>query len=193
MTSDNIGEAIVAALDAATVDLDKLVDGTIIAADELNENLDTGLGQLDRDWETAASQLARLRHARQLLSTLENAYERFIGEHAPFGATELLGVGLVTVRRGSDRKQWDHDGLSRAVIDAHVIANEGVSPDPFDVRDWLMDAAAISYWRTTKLKPLGIDVDDYCHKERGRLTVQIDAAEGATDTSSESSASATMV
>lgn len=159
-------------------DLDTAVDHCIHAADALNEML--SLDPDDIDWREAASQLARLRHARKLLQTLEGSYEAFIGGQAPYGESELVGVGLVNVRKSPSLK-WDHDRTAAAVLDAHLSGGTGEVPDPWTVRDWLMEAAAFAYWRKTPLRALGIDPDEYAEKTPGRWTVQIIPATGATD------------
>jgi hypothetical protein len=49
--------------------------------------------------------------------------------------------------------------------DRQVITAEAV--------DEVLRAAAISYWRTTVLRSMGVDYDDAVETERGRRTVHV--------------------
>lgn len=170
--------------------LDVAVDATIIAADTLNE----ALLALDPDvpWELAASMLARVTHARKLLHQLEASFERHIGEHGPYGDTELEGVGYLSVHRRKGRKQWRHDDwkrdVRRAVLDRRDVAGESlVNPETgeeVNVYELIADAQDVhgaTAPKLTALKALGLDGDDYCYTESGSLDVKIDTAAGATD------------
>lgn len=177
--------------------LDQAVDHIIVAVDELNEMLDLDLGDLE--FEAAASLLARLRHARMLAQTLEGSFERHIGQVGPYGVTELVGVGLVTVRRTKDRKEWAHDRWKSDVrsriiereLDADGLPDTVVDPDTgnvIELPDLLhgvieqaQDVHGAGAPKLTALKALGLNGDDYCTTIKGRHTVQIDTASGATD------------
>lgn len=141
-------------------------------------DVDDSLLNLQPDsWENAALLLHHLRLARQALATAESKVETLVAQMmrdaGVFDATELNGIGVIQRRGGSKRKQWEHDALAKQVIDTHMTDTDGEVPDPWVVRDWLLEAAAVGYWRVGVLKKLGIDVDDYCATEPGRPTVQI--------------------
>ena len=149
-----------------------------VAAEELNTEATLIPWQL---WEDAAALLHRLREARKLLQKVENGLETHVAKariaEGIKDPVEVPGVGVVTHRRTATRKDWDHDGLAKQVI--HLWADEhgGEIPDGFETRDLLMKHAAISYWRVTGLKENGVEVDDFCTKIPGRLTVDIQAGE----------------
>lgn len=144
-----------------------------VAADDLNE----ALVDFDDDWQHAVLMLHSLRLARQTLQVCEAAIEKAITSSAPREPQEIPGVGTMQVRKGSTRKAWDHDGLAKAVISTRLAAT-GEVPDPFEVRDWITEAASFSYWRVGILRELGIDASDYCESTPGRATVQITTNEG---------------
>ncbi|MGH6691988.1 MAG: hypothetical protein ACREF4_15065, partial [Gammaproteobacteria bacterium] len=106
--------------------------------------------------------LARLRAVRASLQRSEAAIERDISDMmhtARTRRTEVPGVGMVEVRRGTQRKQWDHQALAKAWLEAYLSTLGGEIPKPWDVRDALLDAAALSYWRAGVLREYGIDPD----------------------------------
>lgn len=130
-------------------------------------------------WRTAAALLRRVREARKRLATLEQALEAHIavqmrhdGIRGGYGQpTE--GVGLVEWNRSRKRSNWQHRDLASAVIDAHMVATGGEAPDPYTVRDWILESAAPAYWRVTPLRAIGINPDDYSLSEPGVPTVKI--------------------
>jgi hypothetical protein len=128
-------------------------------------------------WEEAA---LLLRHARRevvLLQAAVGAIEArvIVGrrEEGVFDDVAVPGVGVVSVARTRNRKAWDHDALAGLVIDQHLTGGDGVAPTPWEVRDWLMQAGHIDYWRVGVLKDLHIDADDYCSSEPGTPKVVI--------------------
>lgn len=83
------------------------------------------------------------------------------------------GIPAVSVRRTVKSTKWDHEATAWAVVDAHMGRDhlDGDLPPPWEVQRWFLDAAGIQYWRTTDLRSLDIDPDDYRHTIRGNLTV----------------------
>lgn len=132
-------------------------------------------------WDDAAVLLHRLREARKLLQKVENGLEIHVAKariaEGIKDPVEIPGVGVVTHRRTANRKDWDHDGLAKEVIGRWIEDHGGEIPDGFETRDLLMKHAAISYWRVAGLKEIGVEVDDFCTKIPGRLTVDIQAGE----------------
>lgn len=135
------------------------------------------VGDLDTDLHGAAYLLDLVRTTRTHLAAVEQALTDHIGDlwrtAGHVAPVEVAGLGLVGVKRGADRKEWDHSGLTSAVINARMAGTDGQVPDPFTVADWVLAAAAPSYWRAGALRDLGIDVDDYCTRTRGRTSVII--------------------
>jgi len=128
-------------------------------------------------WQDAARHLRRLRAARARLHALESALELHIdrawraeGLRQP---QAVIGAGMVEVSRHRKRSNWDHEGIGRDLIDVAMRERGGELPDPYEVRDWLLAAAGIGYWRVTALKAHGLDANDYCVVERGVPSVRI--------------------
>lgn len=141
-------------------------------ADDLNE---TKVGELD--WETVARALHHLVLARKTLQVVEDTLTMHlatVGRGAGvWDGVEVDGIGVVQVRRGRERKAWEHDRLVPAVIDAHMRESGGEFPDPFTLAEWLLETAHIDYWKTRALKKLDIPVDEFCESTPGRLSAQI--------------------
>jgi hypothetical protein len=97
--------------------------------------------------------------------------ERWSVSQAPY---IVDGLPPITVRRTAKSIHWPHhDRTAAAVIDAHLRRDhtDGDLPLPWDVQRWILDAAGISYWRTTDLRSLGIDPDEHRIITRGHPTV----------------------
>lgn len=128
-------------------------------------------------WEETAEVLKALVEARKVLQSVESGMERWIAQvwrnENLYGDIAVEGIGVVSVHRGKSRKAWDHEGIAGHVIDAHLTGGSGEMPTPWEVKNWLLDAAGIAYWRVTSLKELGIDVDEFCDTLPGTLSVTV--------------------
>jgi hypothetical protein len=127
-------------------------------------------------WTDLAAMLNELREARKDLHAVEGNLEVRAARAmaaADTKAAPVEGVGFVEWRRGRDRREWQHDALAKDVLAAHMAEVGGEVVDPFTVRDWLLGAAHVDYWRSTVLARLGLSVEDYSVSLPGRLTVQI--------------------
>lgn len=162
--------------------------GDLAQATELADAIDTlrewaeeadrhAAGDLDVDIDGAAYLLDMARTARAHVSAVEQALTEHIAglwrERRDPSPVEVPGLGLVGVKYGAERKQWDHEGLTAAVVDSNLAAVDGQIPDPFTVARWVTAAAAPSYWRTGVLRDLDIDPDEYCTRLKGRASVVI--------------------
>lgn len=142
-------------------------------------------GDLGLDLAGTAYLLDAARAARTHLAAVEQA----LTEHTAslwrrdkhLAPVEVAGLGLVGVKWGAERKKWDHDGLTSAVIDAKLAACDGEIPDPFTVARWVTEVAAPAYWRAGVLRGLDIDPDDYCEHRPGRASVVITTPQKGTD------------
>lgn len=88
-------------------------------------------------------------------------------------------VGLVTKRGKNDRSKWDHDGLFSAVRHiAHEMpklpTEDGEVEDDIDFGISMVKACMRPNWRKTDLEKLGIDADEYCHKEFAGFSIDIE-------------------
>lgn len=146
----------------------------------LGENVPMAL-DVDDTTETVVRLLADLRAQRQELARIEAFVEAAAAKRLRYGRHQV-GDLIAEVRGGATRKTWEHDRLAFAVCQDITVdpATGEVQPEVADivgkVRDRLINCAAISYWRSTQLKPLGIDVDKFCLTEPGRKTVQVTPA-----------------
>lgn len=132
----------------------------------------------DLPLEPAVQILAAMQDARRDLAMVEATIEAHIvglWREQGRGRTmlEVEGAGVVEIHRTTDRKAWDHDALASAVIDAHMDGGTGEQPTPWEVRDWLMAAAAPSYWRIGALKAVGLRAGDFCTEVPGRDVVRL--------------------
>lgn len=143
-------------------------------------------GDLPVDLHGAAFLLDLARAARVHVSAVEQALSEHIAKlwrtERHLAPVEVPGLGLIGVKYGAERKQWDHDGLTSAVVNANLAALNGEIPsDPFTVARWITAAAAPSYWRVGILADLGVDADDYCTRLPGRASVVITTPTKGTD------------
>lgn len=134
------------------------------------------------DPEAAVILLLRLREARKELQTLEAAVEATSAERMT--GKELRFPGYVAERRGGWRRvSWQHDALAWRLIEDIAVdqrtgeVSEDIAAAVAVCRDRILNAASIGSWRTTQLKPLGIDPDDFSESIQSRRTVEVRRAE----------------
>lgn len=156
-------------MDQFTSDVESAAAGMNCAALRMKEST----------WEESAALLARLRQARKRLQEVENGFERYIAEvwtdqHIR-DPQEVPGVGLVKVRKTADRKSWQHEEITKVLLETWIAEHGGEIPDAWTTRDLLLDVGRFDYWRVRKLRALKINPDDYCEVIPGRSTVDIEA------------------
>lgn len=125
------------------------------------------------DHEDAVRLLVALTTVRKQMQALEDAVTLRVARLAPKDPVTIPGVGVVTVRAGGARRAWHTHDLTRDIIAARLEKAGGEIPDPFTAAAWVMECANIGYFRTTALKDLGLDPDDYSERVTGRPSVQI--------------------
>lgn len=96
----------------------------------------------------------------------------------PFGTTHVTFPDLrsLTPRWGGERKGWENELLRDAVKPRLLVDPEtGEKRDPEDVLETTLSVVSLigSNVKTTGLKKLGVDPDDYCHKEKRPPTIQV--------------------
>lgn len=84
----------------------------------------------------------------------------------------VAGVGQVQPYR-SYTDTWKHNAIVDQIIDAHMADTDGEIPEPRTVIGWLLSAAHVDYWRSGKLKDLGIDADALREREYGVARLRI--------------------
>lgn len=139
---------------------------------------------------TAIDLLHTIRTARQDLTLAERALEDAAVKAMTSDRATLDGRWTAERRFGKDRKEWDHERLQSEVVQ-RAIDTARVNPETGEIRDgvepnattWAVRDALIACarpeWRVTALKVMGIAPDDYCTAIKGRATVTVTPAEGA--------------
>lgn len=138
------------------------------------------------DYELLAIGYAELTTLKKDLNTVLGILSDLIVDTVPVQVSEkgreyrepftIEGVGTFeVVRRGATRK-WDSEELLRKIVRDHIVDREtGEIPDEATlaaiqrVVDAIYAAAPFTAsmgWRTTALKELGVDIDDYCETKR---------------------------
>lgn len=167
------------ALEGATERLRWYVEGALSAV---------GAAGGSRDLEALAL-VARVQAVRRTLAEVESITTRWLGLTATIAKTGVLPDGSTyEVKRGQNRKAWDHDGWKHDAR-AAVLAKHGVSGhdlvDPesgemVDVQGLLTHVQEVSGSaapRLTNLRALGLEPDDYCETFPGLWGVQVVAPE----------------
>jgi hypothetical protein len=173
--SDNEGTRWAYLTSAGKDDLDRLANDV----DALNIDLPELLDDVAANQPLLCEFLYALREQRIRLAELEATVEakaaRSMGP-----ADRIEWDGYYAERKGGMvRKHWNHGLLAAKVLQQTCtdpetseidVANEEAAQD---VVSELLRAAAISYWRTTVLRSMGIDYDGAVETERGRRTVHV--------------------
>ena len=172
------------ALDVLSATLNTLHTAITDLADDVPAALD-----VDDTTEAVVSLLHDLREQRKALAQMEAYVEAAAVKRLKYGQQQV-GEFIAEVKGGKDRRAWQHDDLAWAVC-RPLAVNENTGEVVTEiaeiidqVRARLLNCAAVSYWRTTQLKPLGINPDDYSESTPGRRTVTVTSAieaEPATD------------
>lgn len=117
-----------------------------------------------------------LRSLRQELATVEAYAESQAARAMTVRKLELPDGRIAEKYAGKNRKDWRHDLVMGELWDLAVEVAAGDLDDAIGAfRTLVIQAAGLTYWRTTELRRLGIDVDKYCTVEGSRATVRIPA------------------
>jgi len=145
--------------------LDKL-DGEISAL--------SGMG----DPDAAGELLVAVHEFKRKIGELYKAIEHVTLES--MGSQRVLNVAGKSLERkpGSKRKAWDHEGLRNLVylrlMDLSLDEDTGeMTLTPGQAIESLLEFAAVSYWRVSKLKELDINADMYCEVEEGDESIAV--------------------
>jgi hypothetical protein len=123
------------------------------------------LGEALIVWNELADSIRRLTAARDDAGN-------DLAEDMPEKRMTVMDVGTFEVHRKADRKSWAKDDLLRVVLDSRVV-----DPITGEVReetdlDRVLDVYNLPAPRTTALKARGIDADEFCEVQYGKLTIQ---------------------
>lgn len=163
--------------------LNTLAQTLLALSSSISDLADDVPAALDVDDSTTAvvELLHDLREERKRLAEMEAYVEACAVKRLKYGQQQV-GDFIAEVKGGKDRKAWRHDDLAWAVCrplavneDTGEVVTE-IAEIIDQVRSRLLNCAAVSYWRTTQLKPLGINPDDFCESAAGRKTVTVTPA-----------------
>lgn len=142
------------------------------------------LAFLDREGDaaTALCLLAQVRNQRVRLAQVESSLETEAARRMRkerLDRVELPGVGVFERKSGTARKQWDHSAVAGRVVQTLLVDPTTGEPAPEEYRDFayllrdrLLEAGHVDYWRATQLRALGVNPDDFCTSTPGRSSVQ---------------------
>jgi len=156
-------------------DVDDLADAVVALDTDLPNVLDTIATNQPRLCELLyALREQRIRLA-ELEATVEAKAARSMGP-----ADHIEWDGYYAERKGGMvRKHWDHKMLAARVTQARCTSDvtgeidEDYYRDGYEVVSEVLRAAAISYWRVSVLRQMGVNYDDAVETERGRRTVHV--------------------
>jgi hypothetical protein len=124
------------------------------------------LGEALVVWNELADSIRRLTAARDDAGN-------DLAEELPEKRMTVMGVGTFEVHRKADRKSWDKDDLLRVVLDSRVVDAETGEVRDETPLDKVLDVWNLPAPRTTALKARGIDADEFCVVQYGKLTLQV--------------------
>lgn len=130
-------------------------------------------GPDDYDETATLAMLGILRASVRRAGELDALLVAHLHEHGTWGRRLVDGIGEVRTYRRPKNVRWDERGTAMAVVDVKMAELGGELPDPHEVVSWLLEAAAVDYYRTGALKALGIDPEDYRHSEKGTRAVDV--------------------
>lgn len=148
----------------------------------LDEALSEAVHEIAGDPVRLCGVLLALREVRQGIAGAEAYVERAAGQAMLDNTLVCEGEWVATRHRGKERKEWDHAGLAAVLVDGALVDPEsgeitGDEATAWKVRDAIMSAAGLAYWRVGVLKKAGVQVDDYCTASPGRITIAVDRVE----------------
>lgn len=127
----------------------------------------------DYDETAVLALLGILRASVKRAGELDALLVTHLHEHGTWGRRIVDGLGEVRTYRRPKSVRWDERGTAEAVIEYHMEQTGGEQPDPMTVVAWLLEAASIDYYRTTALQAMGIDPEEFRHKEKGTRAVDV--------------------
>lgn len=155
---------------AGEAPLEVMVRAFAMAAGDLHMSDD---GPDDYDETAALAMLGILRAAVRRAGELDALLVAHLHEHGTWGRRLVEGIGEVRTYRRDSQVKWDERGTAMAVIGARMEEVGGELVDPGQIVSWLLEAAAVDYYRITALRSLGIDPEDYRTRQKGTRAVDV--------------------
>jgi hypothetical protein len=123
------------------------------------------------DLGTSLSCWASLEETNQELATIRAVLAGNVAAAMPDRRVTVLGVGTFERHRIARRTRWDTD-LYRAVLDTRFV-----DPQTGEMLDETPLEKVLAVWnlgapRVTALRARGLDPDEWCEVECGRLTIR---------------------
>lgn len=125
------------------------------------------------DLEDAVSAWGLLCEAAQTLAFVRDDLANAIAQAMPDKRMTLAGVTVEKHAKPPRRTDWDHDALLRYVVDSRVVDHEtGEIESALEVLKRVYPLKGYNA-RTTELKKLQIDPDEFCRTEwSDRMTLR---------------------
>lgn len=136
--------------------------------------------------EHVVALVAGVQDVRRLLAETEAALARTVGRDEMAPREGVLPDGRrYEVRKGANRKAWDHDRW-REDVRAQVLSgvgplvdtDTGEAVDPWALLQAVQEAHGAGAPRVGALKALGLDVGDYCETVPGPWGLQVTGSPG---------------
>lgn len=151
------------------IDLQLALVNLELAADALN----TAMKGYEPPWLDALDDLAKLRRATALLSSLDALIVKHLYLKGEYGKRTIDGLGEVWITRTRDGEKWATTEAVREYVAQKILANDGEMPDPDQVLEWVLEVVPASKLRVTPLRAVGLDVDEYRTSTPGKPSVTL--------------------
>ena len=137
-----------------------------ISALDVDELMTDRLEDACRNW-------AALEDANRVLAIVRGEMAKMIGDELPEKEWTVPGLGTISRHYRKNRTEWDKDALLRDVLDVRLVdtdTGEVVEQSPLErvLYVWNLPAP-----RTTALKALGLNPDEYCRATPGGVNLQL--------------------
>lgn len=130
-------------------------------------------------------------HLRAVLYHLQDT-RATLAEYAyhlmPSPQVVIPGIGKVERQGGWTRKAWEHEALLAKVVEwarndraFYAQDHDGELPPETEgqtVVRLLQEHAGIGYWKVGATRERGVDVDEYCKREKARKGISLPREEG---------------
>lgn len=122
--------------------------------------------------------LCDLRELRAGLAEFTKDVERDLMALADTKRFVVDGIGEITVRKATTRREWDHSGLTRKLValalDERILDEETGEFEPaYEAVARVLGECARPEWRVTPLRARGVPIDEYCVETDGGYQVQL--------------------
>lgn len=125
------------------------------------------------DLKEACRQWAALEDANRVLAIVRGEMARQIGQELPEPEWTVEGLGTVSRHFRKDRKEWDKDALLRDVMDARFVDPRTGEIEIHSPLERVLFVWNLPAPRTTALRALGLDPDEYCSSTFGGVNLQL--------------------